>query len=160
MPKRKLSAWQKHVKSYMASHKGLSFKEALPKAKLTYRKGSNPNPRPSKKARKVKNVVRRRYSRKRNRKSRQFTIPLAPIAGLIGGMASPIRFALMGNLEGALNEIAYNYIGFYPPDMTFDPNRLKRGLLPLILGCAIHKFVGGWPLNVNRYLKDVPFIRI
>lgn len=38
MARRKLSAWQKHVKKTMKSNKGASFGSVLKKAKKTYKK--------------------------------------------------------------------------------------------------------------------------
>jgi len=164
MAKRKLSAWQKHVKSYMHSHKGLSFKEALPKAKLTYHSKSSSksskssNPRSSKSSRKVK----RKMAKKKRRRSRSITIPLAPIAGLGAGLATPISQALAGNYESAFYYLSQNYTGVDPRTGQFNIEHLKRGLVPLLGGLLVHKFVGGSPLNLNRILAraNVPFIRI
>lgn len=164
--KRKLTAWQHHVKSYMASHKGLSFKEALPKAKLTYRKGSSPkskssNPRPSKKAGKVKRKVAKK---KRRRGAR--TIPLAPVLGVVGGFIIPNKFgysvvgrAMEGNWEAALHVALMNYTGFNPDDGSWNPMD-ARGLWTALGGFAVHKIAS--MLGVNRVLgrAKVPLIRI
>ena len=164
--KRKLTAWQRHVKSYMASHKGLSFKEALPKAKLTYRKGSNPSKRrasPSPRASKKPRKVKRRMAKRKTRRRRQMTIPLALVAGAAAGAVEPV----MKLLEGApptevASWIVAHYTGYESWSGQFNLEQLKHGLLPLIAGAAIHKFVGGAPLNVNRMLgaAGVPLFRI
>jgi len=161
--KRKLTAWQRHVKSYMASHKGLSFKEALPKAKLTYRKGSKSAPNPKKKKSKGGKGGKKKMAKKKTRRRRQMTIPLALVAGAAAGAVEPV----MKLLEGApptevASWIVAHYTGYESWSGQFNLEQLKHGLLPLIAGAAIHKFVGGAPLNVNRMLgaAGVPLFRI
>lgn len=161
--KRKLSAWQKHVKSYMASHKGLSFKEALPKAKLTYQKvGSNPtSPRASKnKPRKVK----KKMAKKKTRRSRQMTIPLTIAIPAVGGTVAAAKYGWDHGwgIEGAIDQVSQAWTGFSFINKTFDMNQMWRALFPTIFGAVIHKFVGGPPLNVNRLLAaaKIPLIRI
>jgi len=99
--------------------------------------------------------------RKRGRRNYSMTIPLAPVIGLVAGLAKPAALAYHGDLEGAAYIALENYTGF---DIAggFDIERLKRGLLPLVMGLLVHKFVGGPPLNLNRVLgrAKVPFIRI
>ena len=134
------------------------------KAWAVYRgkKSKGSTPRTSKTSRKVKKVARRRYSRKRSRRSGGMTIPLAPIAGLAAGLAVPIDYALSGDYKGAMNILSENYTGYNFYQGMWEPEKLKRGLLPLIIGALVHKFVGGSPLNVNKMLAaaKVPFVRI
>lgn len=169
--KRKLTAWQRHVKSYMAAHKGLSFKEALPKAKLTYRKSKirtrsgSSNPRP-KKAGKVKRRMARRYTRRRRRRSRQITVPLAVVAPLVasnvGAVMNMVRDPSPDSVAASLSHIGAIYTGYSAIEGRFAPEMLAQGLLPLVAGLLVHKFVGGAPLNLNRILArhNIPFIRI
>lgn len=99
--------------------------------------------------------------RKRRRGRRKFTIPIAPIVGLAAGMAEPIDAAINGDIQGAINGLKWNYLGI-GHDGRFEPAAMTKGLLPLVLGLLVHKFVGGAPLNLNRTLANagVPFIRI
>lgn len=105
--------------------------------------------------------------RKRRRRSSGMTIPLAVVAGIAPGVAMPIQRALEGNLMSSLDHLVNNYTGFtFAPsglygEQRFDIARLKNGLLPLVMGVLVHKFVGG-TLGVNRILArhKVPFIRI
>ena len=167
MAKRKLSAWQKHVKAYMATHKGLSFKEALPKAKLTYHhSGGNPGPR----ARTVKaprKVKRKMAKKKRRRTSR--TIPLAPVIGLIGTVATAkhpwaasgdtmIHKVFDGNLEGAVNDIPGAFLGIADDGLHWDT--LVHTWSPLFVGFGIHWIAG--LMGINRVLgrAKIPLIRV
>jgi len=161
MAKRKLTAWQKHVKSYMASHKGLSFKEALPKAKLTYRKGSKSTPNPTKKPSKG-GKGRKKMAKKKRRRNNQMTIPLAPVLGLMAGLTDSINAAMQGEYKNAIDWAVAHYTGYEPWSQSWNPAQLQRGLLPLVAGLLVHKFVGGAPLNLNRILAaaKVPLIRI
>ena len=135
------------------------------------KKSKSSTPRTSKTSRKVKKVAKRRYSRKRSRRRGGMTIPLAPIAGLAAGLASGSAWSggasvisrlMEGNITDAAKIACFNYTGIDPYTGTFDPNGLKTGLLPLIMGALVHKFVGGAPLNINRMLAAarVPFVRI
>ncbi|MFH1327927.1 MAG: hypothetical protein ABIH76_03640 [Candidatus Bathyarchaeota archaeon] len=125
-------------------------------------KSKSSTPRTSKTSRKVKKVARRRYSRKRSRRRGGMTIPLAPIAGLAAGLAIPIQRIIDGDVPLAMRDICRNYTGWDTMNNRWDYEALKNGLLPLIAGAMVHKFVGGAPLNVNKMLAaaKIPFIRI
>lgn len=99
--------------------------------------------------------------KKKKRRSRAITIPLAPMIGLAAGMAEPIRYAMEGNIPETIEQLKFNYVGL-TRDNRFDVNGLMKGVLPLVVGLLVHKFVGGSPLNLNRILAraNVPFIRI
>ena len=162
MAKRKLSAWQKHVKSYMATHKGLSFKEALPKAKLTYHKsGGNPGPRALtvKAPRKAKRKMTRR---KKTRRSRSITIPLAPVVGLIPMVSGAAESLIYGDTKTAIKRLSWDTLGYSLTTHKWDARKCGANITPLIIGLLLHKFVGGSPLNLNRTLAraKIPFIRI
>lgn len=102
----------------------------------------------------------------KNRK-RKFTIPIAPTIGLFAGLASPsgisvIDHAQRGEWDAIPRRLSRNYLGYAVEDGTWALGELKQGLLPLILGVLIHKFVGGSPLNLNRALgrAGVPILRL
>jgi len=104
-----------------------------------------------------------KMTRRKRRRSRSLTIPLAPIAGLIAGIAEPINYAIQGDYNSAMEVVVRNYTGYSMQHKSFNPvEYLPRGLLPLIGGLLVHKFVGGSPLNLNRILarNKVPLIRI
>lgn len=99
---------------------------------------------------------------KKKRGPRKFTIPLAPILGLAAGLAKPLQFLLAGQVEYAVIEATRNYTGYDMQAQSFWAPNLMKGLVPLLIGLGVHKFVGGAPLNANRMLAaaNVPIIRI
>lgn len=133
------------------------FVKNLTKRAPKARKSRSSNPRP-KKARKVT----RKMAKKRRRSRGGMTIPLAPVIGLVAGLGPTIKEAMAGNIDAAIHEAAWAYTGYDTYDATFNPQRLTYGLVPLVVGLLVHKFVGGAPLNFNRMLAraKVPFIRI
>jgi len=104
-------------------------------------------------------------SKTKNRRSKKkMTIPLAIVAGFLplgvdvynsikGGRPQDIPNTIVNDLTG------FNIVDPYHPQWQFVG--LKRGLIPITAGMAIHKFVGG-SLGINRALASagVPFIRI
>jgi hypothetical protein len=100
--------------------------------------------------------------RKRRRGSRKMTIPIAPIAGLIAGLAEPAVIAMTGDFATAADKLVGKYTGYSMAQKTWRLEWAMEGLTPLILGALVHKFVGGPPLNINGMLAraKVPLIRI
>lgn len=108
--------------------------------------------------------------KKRRRRSRGMTIPLAPTIGLLAGLIGPaedhsegpLAMIQQGRLEEAFRQVAKSYTGIDVKDGSFKISRLSRGVAPLAAGLLVHKFVGGAPLNANAMLAraKVPFIRI
>lgn len=134
------------------------------KAWSVFRSRKNKGTKRSSKTRRKSNPKRRikRVARKKRSRRYSMTIPLAPIAGLAAGLAEPAQKIIGGDLAGGLNLIGCNYTGYDAYSGSFNLDHLKRGLLPLIVGLLVHKFVGGAPLNLNRVLAraKVPFIRL
>ena len=97
----------------------------------------------------------------RRRKKRGFTIPLAPIAGLVPMVLPSIQMAIAGDLNSAGTHLVWNTIGV-DGNGNFNMGKLVQNVTPVIAGLLIHKFVGGAPLHLNRILANagVPFIRI
>jgi len=122
---------------------------------------SKSTPNPKKKASKG-GKGGKKVAKKKNRRNRQMTIPLAPMCGLFAGMADGIGAAMRGDYENAINWTVAHYTGYEPWSGQWNPEQLKRGLLPLVAGLLVHKFIGGAPLNLNRILAaaKVPLIRI
>lgn len=98
------------------------------------------------------------------RMARQITIPVALLAGASAGMIGPAIEIKNGDLSHGVRHLLENYSGVYVNDdgsVSFT-DKWKHGLVPLIIGGIVHKYVGGRPLNVNAALgrAGVPFIRI
>jgi hypothetical protein len=102
--------------------------------------------------------------KKKKRRSRSMTVPLAPILGLAAGLGDEyvLGRALKGNYTGAIETAVHRYTGYNMVNGQWEPQAMTRGLLPLVIGGLVHKYVGGKPLNLNRMLAaaGVPFIRI
>jgi len=150
--------------------KGASWHDIFKRAWELY-KGSkvykavsgNPGKKKGSRKKSTKRSVFSLARKKKRRYSRSLTIPLAPIAGLAAGMSTAIvDGALKGQWDLFFNELSRNYTGWNPYTKKWEPGYLKKGLLPLVIGLLVHKFVGGPPLNFNRTLArhKIPFIRI
>jgi len=154
------ASWHDIFKRAWELYKGSKVYKAV-SGNPTKKKGSR------KKSSKKRSVSR--MAKKKRRYSRSLTIPLAPIAGLVAGLATPppgresvITNILQGDWKNAFTALAINYTGVDPNTGKFDFNNLTRGLFPLVAGLLVHKFVGGSPLNLNRMLArhKIPLIRI
>lgn len=99
---------------------------------------------------------------KARRHSRSMTLPLAVIAGMavpaVDLWQNGIR---QGDAGRTMNTAAAIFTGYNPESKTWEIGYLKRGLLPVVAGLLVHKFVGG-RLGVNRALANagVPLIRL
>lgn len=93
---------------------------------------------------------------------RSLTVPIALVGGVLAGVVPAVNIARTGDYTGAMDFFIAAYTGFSMEQGNFNAERLRWGLLPLIGGALIHKFVGGRPLNVNRALgrAGVPILRI
>ena len=104
----------------------------------------------------------RRYYAKARRASSKMTIPLGLVAGLGASVGRPLKTLIdnPSNVELAMNQLIEGYTGFYPADGSWDMNRLKFGLYPLIAGAMAHKIAG--MVGVNRALgkAKVPYLRV
>lgn len=103
----------------------------------------------------------RRRSYKKFHRSKSFTLPIAPIVGLAVGLGGPLNMAIAGNIDGAIEQLGLNYTGYSMHAKNWDAMRMQNGLLPLVIGGLVHKFVGG-KLGINKMLASagVPIIRI
>lgn len=169
--KRKLTAWQKHVKKTMKDYPGLTFKEALPKAKLTYKPSRVSGRNPAKP--KTKKRSGKKTGKKKNRKKPGFTVPLTIVAPIIAiplvpsrdGWASPMEDAKNGDWKAVG---AHLVNGFQPFISIINPRygytkfelHVPRYLAMILGGVIAHKIAS--KLGVNRALgrARIPFIRV
>lgn len=72
---------------------------------------------------------------------------------------SLIDAILGGKIDDIMYEIREKLAGV---DLNgkFQPHWLVETYTPLIVGLLVSKYVGGWPLNINQKMKDIPFIKI
>lgn len=142
------------AKAYMAKLRGMVGKRKTKVLNVSS---------PSKVSRKNPTMARRRYGRYRARRnSGGMTIPLAPVLGLVAGLAGPAQDLMKGDYNRAAINALYNYTGYNMEAKVFNAQGLINGLMPLVMGLLVHKFVGGKPLGLNAVLAraKVPFIRI
>ena len=94
------------------------------------------------------------------RRSSSMGIPVFPLAGLAVGMAPVIKEMAGGNMVGAGRLLQYFYTPWDPWSNKFSVAGMRQGMLPLVTGILIHKYIGG-KLGLNRSLAQagVPLIR-
>ena len=106
--------------------------------------------------------------KKSHRHKRQFTLPVAVAAGFLPGVMRILTHFQNPGLHGQSNgfsaagvEASRVYLGLDPRDGSWNPGLLTLGLLPILLGGIVHRFVGG-RLGVNRMLAGagIPFLRL
>jgi len=136
--------------------KGANKSNALKRAWAAYNKSKK---KKTKKTTKSSKTSKTSGANKMARR-RQTTIPLALVAPIAG--TALWAYKHHQKWSGRANLFIGAMTGFDPGYGNFNAQRMKRGLVPLIIGAIVHKFVGGAPLNVNRALgaARVPFIRI
>ena len=141
-----------YIKKYGISKK--AWREYHKKKKPRSRKVTKP-----KKRRRVNRTARRK---RKGRRRYSMTIPVAPVLGLVAGMANPIQLAMAGQPELALKDALWKYTGWNSDANKWEWGGMIQGVGPLIAGLLVHKFVGGPPLNLNKILAQsrVPFLRL
>jgi hypothetical protein len=93
-------------------------------------------------------------------RSRQMTVPLAVIAGMVPLTLNVYNGAKNGGINGAGFELVRGLTGYNWQAGKMEFNALVRGVGPILLGFLAHKVAGR--LGVNRALAQagVPFVRI
>jgi len=89
------------------------------------------------------------------------TLPIGIIAGMLPGVTRSFAvFQAQGAQKGA-NEALAIYTGFDPQTRQWSIQNMQFGLIPLIAGLLLTRFVGGG-LGINRILARarVPLIRV
>ena len=104
----------------------------------------------------------------KRRASSKKKIPLAPVIGLLGTVMSAkhpyagdgdtmVAKLIGGDMKGAMNDLSPAFTGIAGGKMHW--GTLAGTWAPVIVGCLIHKYVGG-SLGVNRMIKNVPFVNV
>lgn len=101
--------------------------------------------------------------KKKNRKQRSFTIPMAVVGGVVAGVSPAIQKGLEGDWVGIMDKLAYGFAGVSGVNVgqpKLDLKGLKTGLLPVIIGAMVH--IVASKLGINRALgrSRIPVIRI
>lgn len=106
-------------------------------------------------------------AKKKSKRKRQFTIPIAVVAGATAGVFipppgrqwSPLTAAMKGDFNRAMSSLLMNYTGYNTDNNQWNIMN-ARGLLLAIVGGVSHKVAS--VLGINRALGQarVPFLRI
>lgn len=98
--------------------------------------------------------------KKIKRRTRKTTIPVAVMAGLAVGLSNPVKTALTGDLNLAAAQLSTGFTGYDPQTNTWKLNRMKKGILPVMVGAGVHKVAG--KLGINRIIAStgIPWVRI
>ncbi len=104
--------------------------------------------------------------KKKNRKKAAFKIPLAATAGILSPFISKapsggiiVDDLMRGDIAGALYNFKEKFSGV-DADGNFRLDWVVNTYKPVIIGALISKFVGGRPLNLNRMLRNIPYVKI
>lgn len=98
-------------------------------------------------------------SRRHRNRNGNMTLPLGIIAGFAPGAMR------MWNNRGSMGSLAHEagaiYLGYNTYDGTFQPDYMKFGTLPIVLGFLVH-WLAGEKFGINRMLSraKVPILRI
>lgn len=111
----------------------------------------------------TKTVTRyRSRPKKKRRRKAGFTLPISIIAPLAMQGVKFVENTTNHGLSDATKVLVKDFTG-YQPDPNYDAfkfNRMKEGLLPLLVGVAVHKVAGRLGLNRALGRAGVPIIRI
>jgi len=93
--------------------------------------------------------------------ARRATFPIGIIAGMLPGVTRSFSVFQRGGAQAGANEALAIYTGFDPQTRQWSVANMQHGLIPLIAGLLLTRFVGGG-LGVNRILARarVPLLRI
>ena len=98
---------------------------------------------------------KRKYKMTRRKKSRKknFKVPLATVLGLAAGFVGPVGDAPIGWLRkgdyrSCVVRLAKSYTGYDANTGRWEPRLMASGVLPLVIGAMVSKFVGGQPPTV------------
>ena len=99
---------------------------------------------------------------KKRRSRRSFTLPVAPILGIVAmsnanGAWDNVK---SGDLAGAVEKWTKALTGYSPSSGDFDINRLNAGFTPIVVGFLVHWIAG--KIGINRALgrAKVPVVRV
>lgn len=88
------------------------------------------------------------------------TIPVAVVAGFAVPVSKAYDRYRAEGIQGAVNGMVNYFTGFQPSAGGWSASHLQYGLLPVVVGLAVHKVASA--LGVNRVLANagIPILRI
>lgn len=112
--------------------------------------------------------TRRRFARARRLHSyvKSKKIPLAATMGFISPFIkrapsgnTVVGRLLKGDFEGAIYDAKEVFTGV-DAFGQFHADWVVSTYTPVVVGALVSKFVGGKPLNMNRYISQIPYVKI
>ena len=102
----------------------------------------------------------RTRTRNKNHRAKQFTLPLAVVAGFSVPLVRTVRETQLHGWKDGAAEFIRDLTGFAPWAGGWNAGSLRNGLLPIIGGLVIHKVASA--MGINRVLASagIPLIRI
>ena len=99
-------------------------------------------------------------SHKKHNGKKQFTLPLAIVAG-VAPLAYDIGVQIKnGDLKQAGMVAAHNVVGYNGWTGGWDTAGLKTGLIPILAGALVHKIAGAMGINSAIARAGIPILRI
>jgi len=93
--------------------------------------------------------------------AKRTTVPIGLVAGMLPGVTRSFNVFQSKGAQSGANEALAIYTGFDPQTRQWSIQNMQFGLIPLIAGLLLSRFVGGG-LGINRMLARarVPLLRI
>jgi len=99
--------------------------------------------------------------KKRARRSRAFTVPIAVVAGFTPLVASGVRGWQNETFRGMGKEVLYALTGVdIDNEPHFNPSFMINGTVPILMGLVVHKIAGRMGLNRLIASTGIPYLRI
>jgi len=89
------------------------------------------------------------------------TVSVAVIAGFTPSLLAAYEGFKGAGVTGVGYSLCHSFTGYNPHAKEWNLSGLRNGLLPVVAGLLVHKFVGG-QLGINRALgkAGIPLLRI
>lgn len=107
---------------------------------------------------KTRTIVR--YAKRKTRRKKGFTLPIAVLAGFVPGVANAFDAMQTYGVKGMGVQVSRDYLGFDPQTNKWYPGLMWGGTFPLILGIVVHKVASVFGVNRALGRANIPFIRI
>jgi len=99
--------------------------------------------------------------KKKTRRGRSFTVPIAVVAGFTPLVASGVRGWQSETFRGMGKEVLYALTGVdIDNEPHFNPSFMINGTVPILMGLVVHKVAARMGLNRLIASTGIPYLRI